>query len=112
VSESKYTPGPWKFEDKVDQDGTPFKVIRRCDEDSVYNIAILEDRMPTRTQWTSNAPLIAAAPELLEALIRARALIILLGDQLRTLSGNKIDVNPLLRVDRIDEAIEKARGGQ
>lgn len=66
---AKHTPGPWT--DKALSDGTADKVIaadgeRLCDIASSYR---------TKAEMTANARLIAAAPELLQALS------LLLGDR-------------------------------
>lgn len=54
--------------------------------------------------------LILAAPELLEALMQARGLIVRLCNDVKNNYGLDLDVNTLLRVRGIDDAIDKARG--
>ena len=65
--ESKHTPGPWIVDtDHIIQDGGT------SDENT---IAIVGDQ----EEWKANARLIAAAPDLLEALKHARGFIIRYG---------------------------------
>jgi hypothetical protein len=64
----KHTPGPWIVSNERLSSGAPVKCIRRGDDKSVYNIAVIGDRMPSAAQWMPNARLIAAAPEMLDAL--------------------------------------------
>lgn len=67
MSTPKHTPGPWKVVDEKYQSGSPCKTIRRVDDKSAYSIAVIGDRMPSPSQWTPNAHLIAASPDLLHA---------------------------------------------
>jgi len=63
---SKHTPGPWGISDKA-----AFE-IRRCDENGIARLDLIADVacLNTRTPWANNARLIAAAPDLLDALRR------------------------------------------
>lgn len=100
----KYTPGPWIVIDERTTSGHPIKAIRRGDGKSVYNIAILGDRMPSPAQWQPNAQLIAAAPELLGALELYEMHLQKLRDQIGITEAER----ELLY--RIRKAIAKARG--
>lgn len=85
MSTLKHTPGPWFLSPKA-------KYIRA---EGIYgwNIAAIEDQQPF-TQ--ANAYLIAAAPELLEACIRAK-------DYLHTKYPKEADI-----FNELDKAITKA----
>lgn len=75
VSNSKHTPAPWKVSKHVDNGET---VIRSKDGDIIANLDCdnVKDFMNDPKQETeANARLIAAAPDLLEALIKARTLL-------------------------------------
>jgi hypothetical protein len=79
------------------------KCIRREDGKSVYNIAVIGDRMPSPSQWAPNARLIAAAPELLEAALGA---LVRLRHYEDNLGGADGDV-----IFELEQAIAKATGG-
>lgn len=100
----KYTPGPWIVIDERTTSGHPIKAIRRGDGKSVYNIAILGDRMPSAAQWQPNAQLIAAAPELLGALETLR---FALTDDVSNNDG-RVDFAACYEI--LNKAIAKARG--
>ena len=74
----KHTPGPWKMAILTDHDGPP-----QCDEIQVQGLIgdvweriaecdwhDISKRAPRREQAEANAILMAAAPDLLEALMR------------------------------------------
>jgi hypothetical protein len=69
----KHTPGPWQIRDTRSQAGHSLKIIERAvpAKDGINTLiafALLPDRCPSAFAWQANANLIAAAPELLEAL--------------------------------------------
>ena len=62
---SEYTPGPWT----VNKDGTQVRTVERHDGHWVWVASMVGGA--TRAEREANARLIAAAPELLEALRQA-----------------------------------------
>ena len=106
MSNPKHTPGPWVavYSPKLKTAGV-----------------VLNEQYPTTIQveyanssdsdhYEANARLIAAAPCMLEALIQSRGLIIQLCNDIKNNYGLDLDVNTLIRVRGIDDAIAKARG--
>lgn len=72
---SKYTPGPWIFEP------APYEADRReikavSVEGGRRSEALVAEIPKYNTKWEANVRLIAAAPEMLEALKDAHALIL------------------------------------
>lgn len=86
---TKHTPGPWEA---VIYDGAFDQPLIKSDHVVICRVHGMEDR-----QHEANAKLIAAAPELLDQLVKARKLLIQNG--FRTWSYVIID---------IDNAIKKA----
>ena len=64
MTEQKHTPGPWNFQ-PCDEYADSFEVL--CEED--YYVATTHDGVRGDSNADANARLIAAAPDLLEALI-------------------------------------------
>ena len=66
---NKHTAGPWKVSDDLTKDGTPIVRAVRTNEAVCYSpiSRVIYERGPSKTEM-ANARLIAAAPELLEAL--------------------------------------------
>jgi hypothetical protein len=91
----KYTPGPWKFLD----------AFGRVETDSEIVAYIAGGVRPTRDIAIANGNLIAAAPELLEALATARFAI-----QVALDGGSVSEKNVRSTLDQIDAAIRKAKG--
>lgn len=65
-SETKHTPGPWKVIEGVSPIYNQLIGISASEGSHIGVVA--EDRMALPSQWSANARLIAAAPDLLEAL--------------------------------------------
>jgi len=65
---SKHTPGPWKVRIEKSKDGFPNYKITSCDKTEVYAAC-----NSVGYSTTANAHLIAAAPDLLEALEHVQA---------------------------------------
>ena len=63
--ETKHTPGPWHINEHTS--GPAFDATRVYIDSGLIQVAIAERRADSLEQW-ANARLIAAAPELLEAL--------------------------------------------
>lgn len=93
MSKQQHTPGPWRIEDKerILSDCPEFRIM--CSDGYIAGVD------STRAENAANARLIAAAPELLEAL----EAIIASAD-----AGNAAILNRLL--DQARAAIAKARG--
>lgn len=105
-----HTPGPWKI---VDHDE---EYITITDVEQMYGICrIEEDASESRRSMTANARLIAAAPELLEAL-QGLFELIERGDLVRDITRDDdqnwsmkiLDFVP--RIQKAQLAIAKARG--
>lgn len=69
---SEHTPGPWKWHWRRDDDDAPASVYAEPREGHAYAVAMMP-RYQKREQWTADAALIAAAPDMMEALRRCRA---------------------------------------
>lgn len=82
MTEQKHTPGPWNFQ-PCDEYAYSFEVL--CEKD--YYIATTHDGVRGDSNAGANARLIAAAPDLLEALrlaVRQNSLDMLMtGDEIR-----------------------------
>lgn len=94
-----YTPGPWRVIEKVGFSVYP--------EDSPVYIAFMNN---ARSNCEANANLMAAAPEMLEALERIRG-ILKDNPNVRVQAkdiGNDLAV--ALNFERVDKAIAKAKG--
>lgn len=93
-SKVKHTPGPWVVEGLVESNGVgAFRIVSPDNTHAVADVYEIEGR-------EANARLIAAAPEMLEALINARSL-------LETVGGFEAS-NECIQLSAI---IEKATGG-
>lgn len=90
---AQHTPGPWTVLTTADKS----RVVANARAGEGWTIAIL--RQGDTPEWAANARLIAAAPDLLEALEAADAV----------LSGRVRDLNYQVR-DKVRAAIAKARG--
>jgi hypothetical protein len=101
MSEAKHTPGPWEAANPVRFMGTDFiPVVREGDDLHVCEVYAHEGDKITEIE-VANARLIAAAPDLLDALKMARSYIIA--------TGAKHWEKDLAKVDA---AIAKAEGAQ
>ena len=87
-----YTNGPWKIEHDV--------IVSIKDKDGDWPVICKKDHHSIDKNWSKNAKLIAAAPDLLDALIMARSKLIALPDQ----RFDEIDRG----IPLIDSAIKKA----
>jgi len=94
-----HTPGPWfahDFSGINDDTVTPCDFAVSCTTPDHLTVATMGMGLTgTREEWESNVKLIAAAPELLEALERIKATGIFLG---------------VIPQQMMDEVIAKARG--
>lgn len=104
MSEAKHTPGPWRSELDADGDHGIFYATDLIAVTDGWGDSSTSDR--SLDEDKANAHLIAAAPELLDALHQARLQIDYLHEKFRiTGTGNTV-------LTRIDEAIAKAEGRQ
>lgn len=88
--DAAFTPGPWVVcKDSAYVDGADGKPVAYCRD---------PERQPS--DMTANAKLIAAAPDMFEALVQYR------DDLLRPPVGDSLD----RRLRRVDELLAKARG--
>jgi hypothetical protein len=94
---TKYTPGPWEFDDKHSS-GFPLLCLYAADNRNPFHGSRSDD------EQNANARLIAAAPELLEAL---RAIT----DQLERIGDTRYDKDGQY-IDAARAAIAKATGEQ
>lgn len=101
---SKHTPGPWK---SVNHSWSDTSILAPDFDHAIcrldINHATEESQEADEAQMAANARLIAAAPELLEALRIVR-------DTLPHINGNASSVNSLLKLT--GAAIAKATGEQ
>lgn len=67
MSESKHTPGPWKWHWRPEDKDAPGSVFAEPYEGHAYAVAMMP-RYQTKEQWEADARLISAAPDLLDAL--------------------------------------------
>lgn len=103
MSESKHTPGPWVVEDETDPMLTILAPSANGDVVAhIVDVDWLDDPAKVGPQCLANARLIAAAPDLLEALTEL------------TDAAAKVWSDPFIRgaVDRARAAILKATGEQ
>jgi hypothetical protein len=120
MSKVKHTPGPWTNHGRIQQPGLPHSsVAAKTLLARVYSEAFGDD-----AQETANANLIAAAPDLLDALRIARETIkterdVLFDCHVNPASGKVHDAHGragLAEFDevlaQIDAAVSKATGGQ
>lgn len=100
----KHTPGPWKLDHDVivsiENKNGDWPTVCKRDEHSVIDSYV---------QWTKNAHLIAAAPEMLEALEVAQHIIEKL-IPLQKKYGVGIGRQEQMDLDLINKAIAKAKG--
>lgn len=98
----KHTPGPWKYGPRINN----FIDIEHSQRDVKGAITLSLCRVQARQSWINeakaNAFLIAAAPELLEALIEARKEL-----ELYAKDDGEYYNNP-----KLNDAIAKATGGE
>lgn len=96
---SKHTPGPWHVCTATHPDLGPIRAVATQEGDGVDCVCIV-DQLPGCDESTANALLIAAAPDLLEALKLADA----------TLLGANMNAGVVER--KVKAAIAKATGEQ
>lgn len=101
--DGKHTPGPWFVVNVGDEDEPMYtvKAARIAGKEPRHEVALCATGDSPQEMETANAHLIAAAPEMLEALKRARAWIEL------EMSGTVADCS---LITEIDFAISKAGG--
>lgn len=97
---AKHTPGPWRYYTEPQPNGCP--IVGNGQGLMVAMLAHSTRQPEQREEALANARLIAAAPELLEAIIAARKLW---GDYLP--AGNS---NAMKAMKLVDAAIAKATG--
>jgi hypothetical protein len=107
---AKYTPGPWAVNHAGDSKGISevFVYAPHCGVDDVSVAADIVDPVTSQPS-EANARLIAAAPELLEALQTIRGVILLQRDVIERGMQAKAWALPL---EVIDAAIQKATAGE
>jgi len=101
MSETKHTPGPWRLEKQVagrdwTSIGAPVATVggEALCESVEFIVGTVSDFGPHGEQETeANARLIAAAPELLDAL---RQCVIAIGDELNASSQEEVADHPVL----------------
>ncbi len=112
MSEIKHTPGPWEISAKL---GTPSVVkggvtrqyVNGTNQDQLFMVCSVQDDNGGAAAQIANARLIAAAPDLLEALEDARTYI----EAVVFNSGpGKKQNNYMACLNRIDAAIDKSKG--
>lgn len=108
MKEFKGTPGPWvllqagdRTTNKVPVDRGNTSILTIVEEDGVKFAAVYEDE---------DAHLIAAAPELLEDLMEAKALVEFLADHLVGRMGDGALVDMAIKADNWNDTIAKALG--
>lgn len=103
MKQTKHTPGPWRIgENAMGDPHTIWAAQPGMSVGGVFDSSYGEDA-PPRKQANANARLIAAAPELLDALVLVERII-----EKHRLAGT--DQNPKGFRDIIGAAIAKARG--
>ena len=100
MSDAKHTPGPWKFEELTAQDGDGY-ILTEGDEVVIVHHGGAYSKGLQRDEVLANARLIAAAPDLLEALEDAREEL----EWYETELAGECYNNP-----KLNAAIAKARG--
>lgn len=67
MSEGKWTKGPWRWDWRPGDDSAPGSVYAEPFEGHAYAVAMMP-RYQTKQQWEADAQLIAAAPEMYDAI--------------------------------------------
>lgn len=105
---SKHTPGPWSYEPEINRVFS--EPTQKCvaAPHILGNPAVMAD-------WPADARLIAAAPEMLEALKEARTDLMIAADNARHAAKTDarwdgVDEKLMARVRLIDAVIAKAEG--
>lgn len=111
MSEQKHTPGPWLVDPiKI---GTPWNIGATDGTEIALAQATYGDPLNGQPERTANAHLIAAAPELKQALINLKAEVrglMFVRDALREIIGNTNLAVLDERVAEAEAAIAKAEG--
>lgn len=98
-----HTPGPWEMQ----QQGTDFWVDTPCSPpQNRQDICRMSFRMTDRGVSEANARLIAAAPELLQALLQCQSWL----REYHTQHGSPMDDGLFALDEQVSEAIAKATG--
>lgn len=103
---TKHTLGPWRWYWRIENDEPNCGVFAEPREGHAYSVARCP-RYQTPEQWKADAQLIAAAPEMLEALRKADAL---LATVLPTIDGYVPHQGLATIHDKVRAAIAKAEG--
>ena len=110
----KHTKGPWTILDTaklLQADSGSYICLVLADDFSVEgDVGQTYGSNTSAETARANARLISAAPEMLDALIQSRGLIVQLCNDIKSNYGLDIDVNALLLARNVDAAIAKARG--
>lgn len=99
TTEAKHTPGPWNWHE-YDGAGSPYILVKNGSWDIAHNRHSAVDLETER----ANARLIAAAPDMLEALRKCRAVL----ECMITIHGPDPSGSALLALNGADAAIVKA----
>ena len=104
----KHTPGPWVYHSDMHENGENNGSVIWLERRGMAHCVCKAPRYATEEQWKSNAPLIAASPEMYEAL---KELVHLhLCDQEGMMPVDPEDF--INAVDKAAQAIAKAEGKQ
>lgn len=102
---SKHTPGPWKI---IDHDE---EYITVTDEEQNVGICIIEeDASESRQAMIANAHVIAAGPEMIEALKVAESALNAAARDAHVRGDFTAQTNLLISAGKCSDAIAKARG--
>lgn len=111
MSHTNFTQGPWKVRTDSCRDGC--WDIDACGNGALATVVVklngLELCPHTKKELEANAHLIAAAPEMYEALTEARECMDQTTDLMRKFEHNSSGIS--LMLDKIDAIQAKARGG-
>ena len=106
MSNAKHTPGPWHFFTRKDADGYKERVIAKdFDNGETCSLAVIHHCREDE----ANARLIAAAPELLEALELAKMGLEAAIEKCRANNDSNF-LGYALTLDKVNLSIAKARG--